>query len=655
MFNSTGASDPLSGGYRNPGFTLSDEEPQMAKTELIETMQDILHDSGATPEQLNAIKLFAEGMGRRFESQRNSGVIDNSLAGDILKALEPIGQKTDQSPCDVGSSQSLNKEEDIYTARKNTFFEPENHDGNKSSDTGIMLKTAAPAAAGGPASEIMTSKSAELPPLRKETGKLEAAGFYSLPTGLGGSAGRERPHLQSMMNPEASVHFPKERAEKQFNIEGLNVPSGERKSRNKTGARAKTRLRDTSRHDYDHHGSFELYPAESSERPFSSLQMSAVPKERVGYIYYQLQSLSSDLLAIPQPVPKKTTTKYSHEMPHASSPENSSAQDVSKPQAFVDSAGRPSKINNSDVPLNISKENEEPDKLDMAAGGTPGQELQNSGNTHSGNEDSREVAAVSNSMAVATGTLNSGTVPSVPLAAPIPFTLPVPLTVSATTGPASVPSTPPASSKRQPPAPTDTAPGNGMDKYLAAHGIDTSAYSDKPPSRAKARARRKNRPKNNGEAETGKKRNESDRREVPQRNAPPDPTAAPGLNEGNLPAPALSATQSSAHTAPHNEHALSDAAKRLAKSRAANTEHSRNFLPSDDEEDTAQNVDPEEVRKENKRLKDAKMCRVCKDKDANRLFLPCAHLSSCSLCSPAVTKCPQCRAGIRGVVSVYFG
>ena len=61
------------------------------------------------------------------------------------------------------------------------------------------------------------------------------------------------------------------------------------------------------------------------------------------------------------------------------------------------------------------------------------------------------------------------------------------------------------------------------------------------------------------------------------------------------------------------------------------------------------------IRAENKRLKEAKQCRICRDNDANRMFLPCAHLAACSLCSPAVQNCPQCKAVIRGIVSVYFG
>ncbi len=61
-----------------------------------------------------------------------------------------------------------------------------------------------------------------------------------------------------------------------------------------------------------------------------------------------------------------------------------------------------------------------------------------------------------------------------------------------------------------------------------------------------------------------------------------------------------------------------------------------------------------EIRAENRRLKEAKQCRVCRDRDANRMFLPCAHLCSCNLCSPALRNCPQCKGSIKGIISVYF-
>ena len=65
-------------------------------------------------------------------------------------------------------------------------------------------------------------------------------------------------------------------------------------------------------------------------------------------------------------------------------------------------------------------------------------------------------------------------------------------------------------------------------------------------------------------------------------------------------------------------------------------------------------TDIEHLRRINKDLKNVKMCKVCKDGDANMLFLPCAHLSCCSLCSLALLKCPQCKGVKRGVIPVSF-
>ncbi len=80
----------------------------------------------------------------------------------------------------------------------------------------------------------------------------------------------------------------------------------------------------------------------------------------------------------------------------------------------------------------------------------------------------------------------------------------------------------------------------------------------------------------------------------------------------------------------------------------------KQFIASLDSNDE-NNQTLEEIRAENKRLKEAKQCKICHDYDSNRMFLPCAHLAACSLCSPAVVNCPQCKAPIRGVVAVYFG
>lgn len=58
------------------------------------------------------------------------------------------------------------------------------------------------------------------------------------------------------------------------------------------------------------------------------------------------------------------------------------------------------------------------------------------------------------------------------------------------------------------------------------------------------------------------------------------------------------------------------------------------------------------LRKEKLRLQN--LCNVCRDEKANRLFLPCSHVSACASCLPSLTHCPRCLFLIRGIVSVYF-
>ena len=51
----------------------------------------------------------------------------------------------------------------------------------------------------------------------------------------------------------------------------------------------------------------------------------------------------------------------------------------------------------------------------------------------------------------------------------------------------------------------------------------------------------------------------------------------------------------------------------------------------------------EEIRKENRRLKNDRLCKVCVDTDAIKVFLPCGHLSDCRECHH-VNTCPAGRA-----------
>jgi len=70
------------------------------------------------------------------------------------------------------------------------------------------------------------------------------------------------------------------------------------------------------------------------------------------------------------------------------------------------------------------------------------------------------------------------------------------------------------------------------------------------------------------------------------------------------------------------------------------------YTDADDEEQM--------LMEENRRLHEAKTCKVCMDKDVNTVFLPCGHLVSCDQCSPKLRDCPVCRTYIRGTVRTFL-
>ncbi|XP_049543972.1 baculoviral IAP repeat-containing protein 7-B [Anopheles darlingi] len=60
------------------------------------------------------------------------------------------------------------------------------------------------------------------------------------------------------------------------------------------------------------------------------------------------------------------------------------------------------------------------------------------------------------------------------------------------------------------------------------------------------------------------------------------------------------------------------------------------------------------LKEENKRLKDARECKICMSEELGVVFCPCGHLVSCVQCAPAVTHCPLCRVLIRGRVRTFL-
>ncbi|XP_046571622.1 baculoviral IAP repeat-containing protein 7-B-like [Haliotis rubra] len=60
-----------------------------------------------------------------------------------------------------------------------------------------------------------------------------------------------------------------------------------------------------------------------------------------------------------------------------------------------------------------------------------------------------------------------------------------------------------------------------------------------------------------------------------------------------------------------------------------------------------------QLEEENRALRDENTCKVCLDRTSCVVFLPCGHLVTCAECAPALSKCPICRAHIRGTVRTY--
>ena len=64
--------------------------------------------------------------------------------------------------------------------------------------------------------------------------------------------------------------------------------------------------------------------------------------------------------------------------------------------------------------------------------------------------------------------------------------------------------------------------------------------------------------------------------------------------------------------------------------------------------------DPTELLRENTRLREERLCRICYDREANIVFVPCGHLATCGNCASAFRDCPVCRAPIQQAVKTFM-
>ncbi|KAK3931779.1 Baculoviral IAP repeat-containing protein 3 [Frankliniella fusca] len=60
------------------------------------------------------------------------------------------------------------------------------------------------------------------------------------------------------------------------------------------------------------------------------------------------------------------------------------------------------------------------------------------------------------------------------------------------------------------------------------------------------------------------------------------------------------------------------------------------------------------LEEENRRLKEARQCKICMDSEACVVFLPCGHLVTCVNCAPSLSDCPICRQAIKATVRTFL-
>ncbi|XP_063697339.1 death-associated inhibitor of apoptosis 2-like [Culicoides brevitarsis] len=60
------------------------------------------------------------------------------------------------------------------------------------------------------------------------------------------------------------------------------------------------------------------------------------------------------------------------------------------------------------------------------------------------------------------------------------------------------------------------------------------------------------------------------------------------------------------------------------------------------------------LEEENKRLKDARECKICMSNEIGVVFIPCGHLVTCVQCAWAMTTCCMCRSEIKGRVRTFL-
>lgn len=69
---------------------------------------------------------------------------------------------------------------------------------------------------------------------------------------------------------------------------------------------------------------------------------------------------------------------------------------------------------------------------------------------------------------------------------------------------------------------------------------------------------------------------------------------------------------------------------------------------------TPQVSSPLSLEEENRRLREARLCKICMDYEVGVVFLPCRHLITCVNCAHSLADCPLCRQAIKATVRTFL-
>ncbi|OAD59107.1 Apoptosis 2 inhibitor [Eufriesea mexicana] len=70
--------------------------------------------------------------------------------------------------------------------------------------------------------------------------------------------------------------------------------------------------------------------------------------------------------------------------------------------------------------------------------------------------------------------------------------------------------------------------------------------------------------------------------------------------------------------------------------------------------DKKPNINSKEIKEENRKLKEVRLCKICMDQEVAIVFLPCGHLATCVYCASSLTYCPMCQQEIKATVRTFL-